>query len=462
MTLLIEAPASRLPERRYIIQTLLGEFLGLDWQLVEAERTSVRITLGGARGAIELPDILFSTSTEQWLSAASLPKLPISRWDTSSLGLPITLVAQWLPVIYGDTVPTARRSSDCIYIPVDVFGSSFFMLSRYEEVAAPSKDQHHRFPAAASLAHQEGFLDRPIVNEYLEVLWSAIQAMWPGLQRRPRHFRSLISCDVDYPFSPTTSPVHMLRAAAGDLLVRRSPGLLARRLLGYAAAPFGSHAFDPFNTFDWMMDVNEACSNRLAFYFICGQSDAAMDGNYRITDPPMLRLLTRIHQRGHEIGLHPSYNTFADPDQMGREACTLRDTLNTHGIPLTALGSRQHFLRWRTPETAVNLASQGVGYDTTLAYADTPGFRCGTCYEYQFFDVVRGSVLELRERPLIVMEVSVMDGQYLNLGTSNAALNLMDDLRQKVRKFNGDFTLLWHNSSLLTAQDCSLYKEMIA
>jgi len=41
------------------------------------------------------------------------------------------------------------------------------MLTRYEEVVKSVKDEHERFPARASLAYREGFLMRPIVNEYL-------------------------------------------------------------------------------------------------------------------------------------------------------------------------------------------------------------------------------------------------------------------------------------------------------
>ena len=43
------------------------------------------------------------------------------------------------------------------------------MLSRYEELITKDRDQHNRFPATASVAFKAGFLDRPIVSEYLEI-----------------------------------------------------------------------------------------------------------------------------------------------------------------------------------------------------------------------------------------------------------------------------------------------------
>jgi hypothetical protein len=54
------------------------------------------------------------------------------------------------------------------------------MLARYKEVARSDRDEHDRFPAAASLTHQEGFFERPIVNEYLEILWSCVKRLLPG------------------------------------------------------------------------------------------------------------------------------------------------------------------------------------------------------------------------------------------------------------------------------------------
>jgi len=35
-------------------------------------------------------------------------------------------------------------------------------------------------------------------------------------------------------------------------------------------------------------------------------------------------------------------------------------------------------------------ADAGMDYDSTLSYADRPGFRCGTCSEYPAFDPVAG------------------------------------------------------------------------
>ena len=57
------------------------------------------------------------------------------------------------------------------------------MLSRYEEYVDSSRDVHDRFPAKASLAYKEGFLDQPIINEYIELLFACMLCLWPNIKR---------------------------------------------------------------------------------------------------------------------------------------------------------------------------------------------------------------------------------------------------------------------------------------
>src|SRR5690554_1350520 len=49
-------------------------------------------------------------------------------------------------------------------LPFDIFASSFYMISRYEEYLPHVKDEKGRFMASESLAFQSGFLHQPIVD----------------------------------------------------------------------------------------------------------------------------------------------------------------------------------------------------------------------------------------------------------------------------------------------------------
>ena len=120
-----------------------------------------------------------------------------------------------------------------------------------------------------------------------------------------------------------------------------------------------------------------------------------------------------------------------------------------------------HYLRWEQPTTLRAWADAGMSYDSTLSYADLPGFRCGTCFEYPAFDPVKQEILNLRVRPLIAMECTVMAPRYMGLGTGKAAYNKFKKIKDACRAVNGCFTLLWHNSQFDSEAERSLYEGIL-
>ena len=132
--------------------------------------------------------------------------------------------------------------------------------------------------------------------------------------------------------------------------------------------------------------------------------------------------------------------------QTWRSVATLRRVLDDEGIDQPRLGGRQHYLRWETPTTARLWEDNGLDYDSTLSYADRPGFRCGTCFEYPMFDAERQEQVNLKIRPLIAMECSIIDDKYMGLGFSCKSRDTFENLKKRCKLVEGKFTLLWHNS----------------
>ena len=64
--------------------------------------------------------------------------------------------------------------------------------------------------------------------------------------------------------------------------------------------------------------------------------------------------------------------------RLATSVATLRRVLAAEGIDQPQLGGRQHFLRWETPTTARLWDDQGLDDDSTLSFADRPGFCCCT------------------------------------------------------------------------------------
>jgi len=395
----------------------------------------------------------------------SNPKLPCSSCEIAAEGY--VAIEQDLPApgLAHSPHPLLTTSEGETHLHYDIPGLTYWMLTRSEEVnpAAVLLDKHQRFPATSSHAFRHGYLERPIVDEWLGILRQVISRLWPRLSLIQPQFQVIVSHDVDAPSAYAFGRKRSLaREMAGDLLIRRN-------LINAVSAPwirlktkYKLHHRDPFNTFDWLMDTSEASGMRSAFYFICGRTAPHVDAQYEPEHPAIRDLMRRIHQRGHEIGLHPSYNTCSHPEIIVREGQRLQRICAEEGIEQPHWGGRMHYLRWQWPTTAYGWEEAGFSYDSTLSYADRPGFRCGTCHRYSMFDPVAQRPLRLIQRPLIAMECSVIAPCYLGLGYGNEALALFQQLKERCHAVDGQFTLLWHNSHLTTVEDRDLYLEIVS
>jgi hypothetical protein len=453
MTLLVEAPPTYEPERRYILDVVLSEWLGLDWRLRVEDRRDVRITLDGDAGSRQavVPEGLFATDPRDWLTAASLPRAPL----TGRRG-----PAPRLPILYGadPAAPSLlEEEGEGLRVGVDVFGGAFFMLTRYEEVALGVRDAYGRFPATASVAHREGFLGVPIADAYAALLWTALQRLWPRLERRRREPRLSLTHDVDHPLAFLGRSVP--RQLAGDAIVRRDFRLAGRRVRSWAARGRADYRHDPYNTFDFLMEVSERHGIASAFYFLATKDATSLDGFYTLEHPWIRSLITRIHERGHEIGFHAGFHTYRDAERTDEEFRRLLAVAGELGVSQRLWGGRQHYLRWENPSTWSNWDRAGLDYDSTLGFADRVGFRVGTCHEFRTFHLRERRPLNLRERPLHVMDRTLFD--YMKLGPE-AALDAVLDVARACRRADGTLTMLWHNSALPTAHQRRWYEAMIA
>jgi hypothetical protein len=332
-------------------------------------------------------------------------------------------------------------------------------MGRVEEIGGTVLDAHERFPATASHAYRHGYLERPVVDEWLAVLGQVIRRQWPTIELRPHRFTTVVSHDVDAVSRHSLRrPVAVATSIAKDLLRGRHLGHALKTPWIRLAHRHRLHPTDPLNTFDWIMKESERRGLTSAFYFMAGRTDPRIDADYDLQDPAVEDLIVRIHDRGHEVGLHPSYGSYLQPKVIVAEAEHLRRTARSLGVHQERWGGRMHFLRWRHPTTLLGWEEAGMDYESTLGYADRPGFRCGTCFEYPGFDPVAGRSLRVRIRPLIAMECSVIAQRYMALGMGEKALARFRLLQRACQAVGGAFTLLWHNSSLIDPGQRVLYQ----
>jgi hypothetical protein len=389
--------------------------------------------------------------------------LPCTYWNAKFEGFDAPIASE-IPAPGASILqlPLVEETDCGFVIHYDLLGAIFWMLSRYEEVARRDLDAHARFPATASHAFKHGYLNRPVVDEWIDILGQILLKLWPQIVLAKHLFSIKASHDVDVPsrFAFATKR-QLIRRMAGNLLVRREIKRTLQALSLRGSSKNCLNPKDPANTFDWLMDVSDKYQIKSAFYFISGRTNPKMDADYELGHPAIRHLLRKINARGHEIGLHPSYDTYMNHLALASEAAALKRICLEEGINQTAWGGRMHYLRWAHPSTLYAWESAKMTYDSTLGYPDHAGFRCGTCFEYQAFDPVTNTQFDLLIRPLIVMDVTVVDRQYMGLGEGAEALECITALKDKCKAVNGCFTLLWHNSNLTSETSKQLYENSI-
>jgi peptidoglycan/xylan/chitin deacetylase (PgdA/CDA1 family) len=443
------------PAALHWLEAILQERFGADFTLRKQAETLL-LTLPDSEGCIcfdQLQDIFHLSRSD----------FPCHQWGASSEGFTAPIEDK-LPAPSETKLasPLIEPNDSGVTIHYDILGLTYWMLTRLEEVGRTDLDNHQRFPATSSHAYKHDYLERPIVDEWLIILGQVIERVWPGIKLKQHEFNVKVSHDVDSPSQYAFKSWPMIgRMMAGNLLKRRN-------LKAFITAPYVKlvtgtqlHSADPFNTFDWLMDVSEANNLKSSFYFICGRTNPARDGDYELEHPVIRNLMRRIHERGHEIGLHPSYGTFQSPELVKQEADRVKRVCAEEGIDQAEWGGRMHYLRWEQPTTMRAWSDAGMSYDSTLGYADRPGFRCGTCHEYLAFDPIVKEQLKIRIRPLVVMECTVIDNVYLGLGISEAAEEKMKVLKERCNKVKGSFGLLWHNSYFKSPELRFMYERVI-
>ena len=97
---------------------------------------------------------------------------------------------------------------------------SYWMLARVEEIGRKDLDEHQRFPAFSSHAYKHGYLERPIVDEWMHILGQVIKRQWPQQKIKTPVANISITCDVDYPFKFQFTWLGISKLFVGDFFKR--------------------------------------------------------------------------------------------------------------------------------------------------------------------------------------------------------------------------------------------------
>jgi len=423
MKIKIQIPNNNIPERKYIIDVLFSEFLGIEYTVENTEVRNYKITFENK--TIEIKDAFFNNSPKD-LSYLKIENIPDKVSFTENK---FTSEAN-IPVLYGNA--DFDVSKDTIFCGIDIFASSFFMLTRWEEYVIVKKDKHDRVYDNFQLSIKSNFNERPIVNEYIEMLRNMFAYL--GLKIENKHkYNPVITHDIDF-FARYYCFSKVFKAIGGDIFKRNSIKQAFYTFRTYIKIKKGKDK-DPYDTFDYLMDLSEKAGLKSHFYFIPAMLGEA-DAEYNITDEEVVKTIKQIMSRGHIVGIHGAYRSYKDEDFFREELKRFPENINFEE-------GRQHYLRFSNPETWQMYDNVGIKNDSTLGFVENIGFRTGTCYKYSVFNILGRKKLKLKEQPLIFMEQAAVK----KYSDKEVFFDKFVDLAEKVKKYKGDFVILWHNNN---------------
>ncbi|MBP6573295.1 MAG: polysaccharide deacetylase family protein [Flavobacteriales bacterium] len=326
---------------------------------------------------------------------------------------------------------------DLVLFPVDegsdVFAACFYLLALFEEYAVDDRDAHDRPRTTSLFVVRHGVERFPLLDRWVLRLAEDLRRHFPELPVPKRAYRHVLTVDVDNGLKYAGRSFKRAFGASlkellqGDVLGLRERWQVRR---GAMADPYLRAA-------DELAAVLDGVDRFVAF--ILARGEEVFDHGADIDHPAYRELIQRLAALG-ELGLHPSYGTSRNAGLLDTERQQLQHA-TTSSIHL----SRQHFLRWRMPDTLRHLHDTGFTEDHTLGFSDRIGFRAGTCTPFPWYDLERE-----QETPLILWPFATMDSALSeHVGrTPEQALSDMKEVADAVRAVNGTFVSVWHDRYL--------------
>lgn len=435
-----------LSEKKYIFDVTFNEFLGIEYELIinPAEKNYV-IELSN-KNKITIEDTFWIRTGDNELSYLNKEFLP----KEISYAVNQFTFEEDIPVLYGN--PEVKIENNNILCSIDIFAAIYFFLSRWEEYISTDRDFADRFKYENSISAKFNITHRPIVNELVEFLWKMLVFCGYEGKRKLRKFNPVITHDIDQPIR--LDSFKMFAKDFGKNLIRYKNvyGALSNLMI-YPLNKF-TPKFDLANCYDFLMNISDSIGTKSHFNFQSAVK-TKFDWGYSINSKFLQNIFQKIRSRGHIIGYHPGFYTMDNSDLWKNDyekLCLAADYKIKFG--------RQHYLRFKVPYTWQLWEDNGLEFDSSLGYSEKEGFRCGTCYEFSVYNFLTRKKLKLKEMPLIFMEVSLV--YYQSVNNPKTFFKRFDQIVRKVRRYEGNFVFLWHNSafdrSIYTKE---FYKELI-
>jgi hypothetical protein len=161
-----------------------------------------------------------------------------------------------------------------------------------------------------------------------------------------------------------------------------------------------------------------------------------LDPAYNVSDLRLKQQLQQLQAKGWIVGLHQSFDAWAEADLMRCERQRVEQALG-----FSVFSCRQHWLRFSWAQTWKAQALAGFVLDSTLGFNDRPGFRNGAALRFHPWCFDSGQPMCLEAVPMVLMDSHLYD--YANL-TEQERLQQMAYWLEEIRTVRGTASVIWH------------------
>ena len=340
-----------------------------------------------------------------------------------------------------DTDILSRVDSNNLEFHIDLCGQIYWVLARVEEQNSDQSqlDDLGRFISTSSSFEDKSIYDRPVVDEWIELLRASLKHL--GIVRQISDYKIEITHDLDrlsrYKYC---SYFKLTTRVARDWFKVPTKAIfnaLVNRMFSFKYVS----KFDPYNTIeDLLLLPNLGKKITQRFYLIVGKSGHFTDVDYEVHDPGVSSLTKRIKSKS-SIGLHNSFHGINNHEILKKELDAYKDFFGEYPSYC-----RAHYLSFSFQKMLENVYNLGIKLeDHSMCFADRYGFRCGTSIAYEAFDHANNRrVSNLIIQPLIAMQWSAVSKNYMNVSLENSFIELQTYCN-RVKLHGGVFTYLIHN-----------------
>lgn len=327
----------------------------------------------------------------------------------------------------------------------DPFAASFYLVTRYEEYLPFVRDDYGRFQAKESIAAKSGFLDKPVVNLWANIIGEKISKKWPAWKPGSKEYRFIPTIDMNAAWKYKHKG--FFRTSAG-LISSLGKGKL-KDAADRIKVVLGQME-DPFNTFSDQLGIHR--DNELqTIYFILFAEYDTNDRNIPVSNRHFQVLIKSLADYCR-IGIHTSFASLKSQEKLDQEFSSLAAVINKD-ISM----SRQHFHVLNMPLTYRNFVNRDVEDDYSMGYAVTPGFRAGICDPFNFYDLDFEVETNMKIWPFALVDKALENGYSMEK-------NFKPIIKQ-VKAVNGTLISLWNNESLVkdtsSVLNLAVYEKMI-